>query len=133
MEDLNKKEGFSRRGFLKTAAAVGAALAVSPIDIRIGHWAKYRLPPTWLPEAREHFCRRVETVGRCRCSHSRDGRPLQCRTTETSGILKLKIPCQPFRLQGSSELLIPCAVWIGAFWLMSQFLYAVSVPFSLHY
>ena len=30
MEDLNKKEGFSRRGFLKTAAAVGAALAVSP-------------------------------------------------------------------------------------------------------
>ena len=30
MEDLNKKEGFSRRGFLKTAVAVGAALAVSP-------------------------------------------------------------------------------------------------------
>ena len=30
MEDLNKKEGFSRRGFLKTAAAVGAALAVTP-------------------------------------------------------------------------------------------------------
>ena len=30
MEDLNKKEGFSRRGFLKTAAAVEAALAVSP-------------------------------------------------------------------------------------------------------
>ena len=30
MENLNKKEGFSRRGFLKTAAAVGAALAVSP-------------------------------------------------------------------------------------------------------
>ena len=30
MEDLNKKEGFSRRGFLKTTVAMGAALAVSP-------------------------------------------------------------------------------------------------------
>ncbi len=30
MEELNKKGGCSRRGFLKTAAAVGAALAVSP-------------------------------------------------------------------------------------------------------
>ena len=30
MKDLNKKEGISRRGFLKTAAAMGAALAVSP-------------------------------------------------------------------------------------------------------
>lgn len=30
MEDLNKKESFSRRGFLKTVATVGAALAVSP-------------------------------------------------------------------------------------------------------
>ena len=49
MEDLNKKEGFSRRGFLKTAAAVGAALAVSPaLD-------KYRLPLVRLPEAKLHL------------------------------------------------------------------------------
>lgn len=49
MEDLNKKEGFSRRGFLKTAAAVGAALAVSPA------LGKVQAATTWLPEAREHL------------------------------------------------------------------------------
>lgn len=30
MEDSNRKEGLSRRGFLKTAVAAGAALAISP-------------------------------------------------------------------------------------------------------
>ena len=30
MEDMNRQKGFSRRSFLKTAAAVGASLAVSP-------------------------------------------------------------------------------------------------------
>lgn len=30
MEDRNREKGFSRRGFLKTAVAVGASLAVSP-------------------------------------------------------------------------------------------------------
>ena len=112
---MNKEEGLSRRGFLKTAAAVGTALAVSPAlekvqaatrvaagskaasagDAKAATITAHRtlgtvdsahsrhheaLTPRRKPTHAELYpvCRRMETAGRRRGSHPRDGRPLQC-------------------------------------------------------
>ena len=75
MEDLNKKEGFSRRGFLKTAVAVGAALAVSPaLDkvqaaTRAVTERRLHLPEMPKPQRLPPTARLVQAKRLSRCRH----------------------------------------------------------------